>query len=276
MMVNHIRESAKTDRQKRVLELIVTYHIGTAEPVGSQIIARDMELSSATIRNIMYELEEHGLIWQPHASAGRIPTDKGYRVYVDSLMEAKDLISSVREDLYDNINRLKADSVEDVLLKGLHLCAESTSQTCMAFLPTLKIKARLIERLEERLTTMLTSLYDFDDRLYLDGTSYLIEQPEFKDIDKIKALLKALEDKKGLLEILEENVASGGIKVCIGSENRSMGFDQCTIITVNYSLEGNISGTLGVIGPMRMEYESVIPKICGIAESMSRLLSELV
>ncbi|MEE8359529.1 MAG: hypothetical protein V3S04_01220 [Candidatus Omnitrophota bacterium] len=274
-MVRQIHGNAKIDRQKRVLELIVRYHINTAEPIGSQVIARDMELSSATIRNIMYELEEHGLIWQPHASAGRIPTDKGYRVYVDSLMETKDLLNSVRDDLCETVDRLKADSLEDVLLKGLHLCSESTSQACMAFFPTLKIKARLIEKLEESLRTMLTSLYDFEDRLYLDGTHYLIEQPEFKDVDKIKSVLRILEDKKGLLEILEENVTSGGIKVCIGSENRSLEFDQCTIITANYSLEGGITGTLGVIGPMRMEYESIIPKISGIAESISRLFGEM-
>lgn len=274
-MVRQIHENAKIDRQKRVLELIVRYHIDTAEPIGSQVIARDMELSSATIRNIMYELEEHGLIWQPHASAGRIPTDRGYRVYVDSLMETKDLLNSVRGDLCETVDRLKADSLEDVLLKGLHLCSESTSQACMAFFPTLKIKARLVEKLEERLRTILTSLYDFEDRLYLDGTHYLIEQPEFKDIEKVKSVLKVLEDKKGLLEILEENVTSGGIKVYIGSENRSLEFDQCTIITANYSLEGGITGTLGVIGPMRMEYESIIPKISGIAYSISRLFGEM-
>jgi len=274
-MVRQIHENTKIDRQKRVFELIVRYHINTAEPVGSQLIARNMELSSATIRNIMYELEEQGLIWQPHASAGRIPTAKGYRVYVDFLMEAKDLLNSVREDQYETVNQLKADSIEDVLLKGLHLCSESTSQACMVLFPTLKIKARLLERLEERLKTMLTSLYDFEDRLYLDGAHYLIEQPEFKDIDKIRAILKILGDKKGLLDILEENATSGGIKVYIGSENRSLDFDECTIITANYSLEGGITGTLGIIGPMRMEYERVIPKISGIAESISRLFNEI-
>jgi heat-inducible transcriptional repressor len=271
-----MRGSTKIDRQRRVLELIVKYHIGTTEPIGSRLIANNMGLSSATIRNIMYELEEQGFIRQPHASAGRIPTDRGYRVYVDSLLELKDLLDLDEGDADEMIYHLRANSIEDVLLKGLQLCSKVTSQACLALLPALKIRERLIERLEERLKGMLTSLYDFEDRLYLDGTHYLVEQPEFKDIGKISAVLKILEDKRGLLEILEENITSDGIKIYIGSENRTLGFDECTIITANYNLENDITGTLGIIGPMRMEYRKVIPAVNCIAGSISRLFNEMV
>ena len=93
-MVNQRRDSLKTGRQKMVLEMVVRYYTGTAMPVSSGIIAKEMGLSSATIRNIMFDLEELGLIYQPHTSAGRIPTDRGYRLYVDSLLEGGDFVNS--------------------------------------------------------------------------------------------------------------------------------------------------------------------------------------
>lgn len=274
-MVNRARQDIKRDREKKVLELIVTYHISTAEPVGSLLIARDMKLSSATIRNIMLYLEEEGLIWQPHASAGRIPSDKGYRVYVDSLMETKEFLEPDAAYADQAFYNLRSDSIEDVLLKGLQLCSKITNQACIALFPTLKIKERLIEKLEEEMRSILTSLYDFEDRLYFDGTHYLVEKPEFKDSEKICAVLKALEDKKELLDVLEGNIREDGVQIYIGAENKSLGFVQCTLITANYSVEDGITGTLGIVGPMRMQYERVIPTVNCIAGSISRLLHEM-
>lgn len=268
-----MREEFKKDRQRKVLEMIIRYHITTAEPIGSYLISKEIGLSSATIRNIMFELEELGLIWQPHTSAGRMPTDKGYRAYVDSLMELKEFLEFGKGYPEDAISYLRSSSIEDVILKGLQFCSRVTSQTCIA---TLKIEKHLIERFEDKIKDILTSLYDFEGRLYLDGTHYLVEQPEFKDIEKISSVLKILEDKKGLLEILEEDVKNKGIKVHIGSENKALGFDQCTLITANYDLEDDISGSLGIIGPMRMEYQKVIPTVGRVAELISELFSEMV
>jgi transcriptional regulator of heat shock response len=274
-MVNIIRENDKTQRQRDVLRLIVKHHIATAEPIGSSSIARDMGLSSATIRNIMFELEETGLIFQPHASAGRLPTDMGFRSYVNGLIES-DLLETPKDPADETLYYLRSNSIEDVLLRGLELCSRMTSQTCVAVLPTLRIKERLVEKLEERLKDALASLYDFDDRLYMDGAHYLAEQPEFRDIDKISAVLKMLGDKKRLMEVLEKNAKEGSITIHIGSENGSPSMGQCTLITANYGVEDDITGTLGIIGPTRMEYRRVIPAVRSIATSISRLFEEML
>lgn len=271
-MVNQMREELKIERQRKVLDKIVRHYTSTAEPVSSHLISKEMRLSSATIRNVMFELEEMGLIWQPHISAGRIPTDRGYRIYVDSLMELK---SYSEFDADDTMSHLRSNSIEDIVLKSLQLCSKITSQACLALFPTLKIKERIIERLEDRIKDLLTFLYDFEDRLYLDGTHYLAEQPEFKDIEKISSVLKILEDKKVLIEMLEEDLKKRGVKVHIGGENKALGFDECTLITATYNVNEEISGTLGIIGPVRMRYERIIPTVGSIAESISSLFSEI-
>ena len=271
-----MREELKAERQKKVLEIIVRFYTTTAEPVGSNMVSKEIGLSSATIRHIMFELEEMGLIWQPHISAGRIPTDKGYRTYVDSLMELGEFLESGREDIDYAISSLRSNSIEDVILKGLQLCSKITSQACVALFPTLKIKERLIETLKKEARDILTSLYDFEDRIYLDGTHFLAEQPEFKDAEKISSVLKILEDKRWLLDILEEDLKESGIKVHIGGENKVSEFDNCTLITVSYDVEDNIRGSLGIIGPMRMQYVKIIPIVNRVAESITKQFNQMV
>ena len=275
-MVNHMNMNTKQDRQRKVLELIVRYHISTAEPVGSSVIARDMALSSATIRNIMFELEEMGLIKQPHTSAGRMPSEKGYRAYVDMLMESETFSTPESAPGSDTIGSLMSDSIEHILINGLELCSNVTSQTCIAFLPTAKIRERFNEQREDHIHDSISSLYDFEDRLYLGGAHYLVEHPEFRESAKIAAVLRLLENKKGLLDLLEEDVKLSGIRIYIGSENRGLGFDECSLITANYSVGDDINGTLGIIGPMRMEYERLIPALADITCSMTSLLRDIV
>ncbi|NQT06453.1 MAG: hypothetical protein HQ575_02830 [Candidatus Omnitrophica bacterium] len=256
-MVNQMRFEAKKDRQKRVLDMIVRYHTSTTEPVGSGMISKEMGLSSATIRNIMSELEELDLIRQPHTSAGRIPTDKGYRFFVNSLMETSDFSERLNYDTDEQISLLRSSSLEDVISKALHLCSMLTAQAGVAFFPSIEIN-------EER------------SRFYFDGAHYLAEHPEFRDISKICSVLRILEERDNLLEILMEDVKDSGIKLHIGSENKITDFKECTIITANYSIDEDVAGTLGVIGPMRMEYEKVIPTLSSITDSISRLLEEMI
>lgn len=269
-----MHKKLKIKRQRRVLEVIIKYYTTTAEPVGSHLVSKDLGLSSATIRNIMLELEELGLIRQPHISAGRIPTDKGYRRYVDSLMGGRSFLELGKGYIEDIISYIRSTSIEDVILKGLELCSRLTSQTCVALFPTLKIRKHLLRRAKDE--DILTSLYDFGDRLYLDGAHYLAEKPEFKNQKMISSLLKVLEDKNALLEILEEDLKESGIKIHIGSENKALGFDECSLVTANYDLEDNIIGTLGIIGPMRMEYKKVISTVNYVTKSISRLFGEMV
>jgi len=275
-MVNQMQKELRQKRQKNVLNMIVKFHISTAEPVGSHLISGRIGLSSATIRSIMYELEEMGFIWQPHTSAGRVPTYKGYRMYVNSLMEDKEFLEWKPASLNEGLSSARFDSIEDIIIKGLQLCSRMTSQTCIALFPTLKLKRYLTEKLKEKAEDILTFLYDFEDRLYYDGAHYLAEQPEFKDVESICSVLKVLEDKRDLLYILEEDSKAGGIKVHIGSENSMSQFDRCSLITANYNFEDRINGSLGIIGPMRMEYDRVIPAVNFIAGSISGLFEEMI
>lgn len=274
-MVKKIKDDARTDRQKKVLDIVIRHYTSTAEPVGSHLVSEQIGLSSATIRHIMFELEEQGLLSQPHISAGRVPTGKGYRVYVDSLMSAEEFLNYANYNADSLKDYLKSTSIEDVVSRGLQLCSRLTSHTCMVLFLNLKLRNYLIDMLEEKIRSILEYLYDFEDRVYLDGTHHLFEYPEFKDFEKISSVLKILEDKKSLMEILEDDLKNDGIKVHIGSENRVSEFCECTLITSNYSLEGKIVGALGIFGPMRMKYEEVIPTVNSITESMSRLLSEI-
>ena len=269
-----MKEEIRRKRHQKVLEIIVRNYTIETEPVSSGLIARHLGLSSATVRHIMMELEELGLIRQPHISAGRVPTNKGYRTYVDSLLELEGFMEFSRGGIDEDLPYLRSGSIEDVISKGLQLCSRLTSQACVALFPTLKIKQHIIEKLEEKARDSLALLYDFTDRLYLDGTHYLVEQPEFKEAAKIGSVLKILEDKKELLQILEEDLKEGGLKIRIGSENSLSEFCECTIITANYNIDDDIPGTLGIIGPMRMEYERVIPTVGRIADSISRFFSE--
>jgi len=195
---------------------------------------------------------------------------------VDSLLEEKAFLGSNQETMDEAISLSDSRSIEDIIVKCLQLCSKATSQTCMALFPTLKLREHLREGLAGDTRSIVSSLYDFEDRLYFDGAHYLATYPEFRDAETICSVLKALEDRRALLDILEEDSKAIGIKVHIGSENKLSGFDRCTLITANYSLEDNINGSLGIIGPMRMEYERVIPVVSSIAETISEFLDEVI
>lgn len=244
-----MRSEYKRDRQYKVLEMIIKHHTQTAEPIGSRILSEDLQVSSATIRHVMFELEEMGLIRQPHTSAGRVPTDKGYRIYVDLIMKAKEMAKFDIGPVDDALSYLEPLSVEDVVLKGIELCSNRTSQACLATLSA--------------------------NKLYFSGASRLVEQPEFMDAGKIGAVLRILEDKRHLLEFLEEDSKEDGVKAHIGSENSPLGFEECALITANYTVKG-FAGTLGVIGPMRMEYDNIIPTVWRIAGSLSRFFNDIL
>lgn len=236
-------------RQQEVFGLIVRHYVETAEPVGSRYIARRLSLSSATIRNVMADLEEMGYITQPHTSAGRIPTDKGYRYYIDSIMKIKsageELGRSMREEYF------RADrSMEDALEHTAHVISGLTNYVG------------------------LTLLAQYD-RLYLDGASHIVEQPEFHDLKKLYALLRCLEEKRVLLDLLQHDFADERLIVHIGRENADSHLSECSIVTKGYKIKGRVSGRLGVIGPKRMLYEKVIPTVDLLADTVTSVFEEM-
>ncbi len=237
------------ERQAEVLSLIVKHYVETAEPVGSRYIAKQLDLSSATIRNVMADLEEAGYITHPHTSAGRVPTDKGYRYYIESLMRVKNVNESTAKSIrteYANARR----SLEDVLERTSHLISNLTNYVGVALL----------------------SEYH---KLYLDGASHIVEQPEFKDFKKLYHILKCLEEKRDILDLLSNDFDTDQLTIYIGKENQFNSLSECSIVTRGYKVKGKVSGRVGVIGPKRMVYEKVIPTVEYLADAVSGLLEEI-
>lgn len=238
----------KTARQNKVLEVIVKAHIESALPVGSKFIARILGLSSATIRGVMFELERAGYVKQPHTSAGRIPTDLGYRRYVDNVMCVAEL---PEEGLFSEAERSVREKrfFEEIIEASSRAISKITNYTGIALSP--------------------------NNRLYFDGTYRLLEQPEFMELEMARNFLRAVEEREEIVHIMNQGLAEIGTVIHIGRENRFEELSGCTIITSTYKFENRISGSLGVIGPMRMNYEEVVPAVRFLAEMTTEILEEI-
>lgn len=235
-------------RREDVLALIVAKYVETAEPVGSRFVAQRLGLSSATIRNVMADLEDMGLVTHPHTSAGRIPTDKGYRYYIESLLRLRDLNEHTAKSIKEEYNKLVRSS-DELLERTAHFVSELTNYI---------------------------GLTSFDDyhKLYLDGTSHIIEQPEFKDIKRLYTVLKCLENKDQMLSLLGHDAESDRLTVYIGKESGTGYLADCSIVTRGYKVKDKVRGRVGVIGPKRMLYERVIPAVEFLADTVSDILEQ--
>jgi transcriptional regulator of heat shock response len=235
-------------RRNRVLEAIVKAHIGSALPVGSKYIAEMLDLSSATIRNVMFELEEQGYVKQPYTSAGRIPTDLGYRRYVDNMM------------------RVRRTSEEDIFSRIAHYIA----------------KKRFFEEIIEGISSAISKITNYtgialspNNKVYFDGTYHMLEHPEFNKLYMARDFLRVMEERDELLRIMSRDLETKGTTIHIGRENTFEELQECTIITSTYRVKNHISGNIGVIGPMRMRYEEVVPLVERLAEITTETLEEI-
>jgi len=236
-------------RKEQILEMIVDRYIESAEPVGSRLVSRKLGFSSATIRNVMSDLEDEGYITHPHTSAGRIPTDKGYRYYITTLMHRKNLNEKVVK-MVEAQYRQKVQNLGDVLEKTSHLISSLTSYVGVTMVPGV-------------------------EKVYLDGASHLMEQPEFQNIPKLHNLFKCLEDKVSILKVLCDSPDDDRLTIHIGKENKSNSLSECSIVTRGYKIKGKASGKLGVIGPKRMVYERVIPMVEYLADTVSGIIYDM-
>jgi len=241
MFVTHL-----DTRRKRILQAIVESYIETASPVSSQAIARRLRsrISAATVRNVMAELADADLVWQPHTSAGRVPTDKGYRYYINSLLEVEQLTQQERE-LIENQYPAQREAFDEVLAEILRILSNFSRYTSLAFSSFGK------------------------DRLYVTGTSYILEQPEFQDTRKLQPILRTFERQEPLLEIMKEDLGRDGISVHIGKENPCRDIQECSLVVSNFKIKDKSMGALGIIGPRRMSYPKVISTVGYIARVLS-------
>jgi len=335
------------ERDKKVLQAVIDSYISTGSPVGSTVLVKkyDFGLSSASIRNIMAELEEMGLLTHPHTSAGRIPTDKGYRYYIDTLISFERDAAGINDQLMhapplhgESIQTLMEEAsqflstfshyagvvvaptevegkyrhIEFIRLRGtqvlivfvtsagtvqnklVELDARITQQELNSFSSYLEeelgnwslaeIRQRLIDQLREE-KQLFAALMDETcrasieiherdaEKVYIGGTSRMLDTPEFADVDQMRSIFKAFEDKYKLLKLLDTSVAAEGIKVFIGSENPFFEMQGCSLVVGGYKA-GQIAGTLGVIGPVRMQYRQVIRVVDFTSKLLSRVLDE--
>lgn len=335
-----------TDRQRMILHAIVDDYIRSAEPVGSRSISKrgDVAFSPATIRNEMADLEELGFLEQPHTSAGRVPSTKGYRYYVDHLIQLKEMneddLGFVRSFVTEKMSQM-----EQVIQQAATVLSSLTNYTSILLgpelfntslkhfglvplnatsavaiivtntghvenrtitippelnmddmqkvvnilntklvgVPLIRLKAKLYsevgQELErhvghyEGLLNVLDSALQNDDeqRVFMSGATNMLTQPEFKDVDKVKTILDLLDETPTIMKMFSS--LPSGIQVRIGTENDHKAISDCSLITATYSIDGESLGTIGILGPTRMEYGKVISLLDLISKDMSVLLS---
>ena len=334
------------ERKVVILKAIISNYLETGEPVGSRTISKytDLNLSSATIRNEMSDLEEMGYIIQPHTSAGRIPTDKGYRFYVDSMMAEKNesvqehgvllervdklesllkqvakvlayntqyatLVSSPQmrnrqvkfiqlsqvddEDLVavivvgDNVakNQLihvnRPLSNEEVLklnlLLNTFLTGASVNEINIELMQAMRRQAGeyadILERVFEGIVDAVHQAEEM--QIYTSGTSNILRYGELGDVNKASALLETLEDKNGLESLLDQTINQDedgdGIQIYIGEESPVQNMKDYSIVTSTYALPEGAKGTIGIIGPKRMDYKKVVQTLKNLTDELDTI-----
>ena len=335
-----------SERKVKILQAIIRNYLETGEPVGSRTISKytDLNLSSATIRNEMSDLEEMGYILQPHTSAGRIPSDKGYRLYVDTMMEQKDReIEEMKEVMVQ-----KEDKMDQLLKQVAKLLAVNTNYASMITTPTIhtnKLKFIQLSRvdvnqllavvvvegnviknniihtaeelddetllklnillnthlnglaLEEINLGMISSLKqqagihseivadvidaisesihaEEDLEVYTSGANNIFRYPELADQQKASSIINTFEEKQLLTELVQENLSDDnntGIQVYIGEETPIQSMKDCSVVTATYELGEGMRGTIGIIGPKRMDYDKVIGTLKTITHQLDDL-----
>ena len=322
------------ERKTKILQAVIRNYLETGEPVGSRTISKytDLNLSSATIRNEMSDLEEMGYILQPHTSAGRIPSDKGYRFYVDTLMEEKErevvelkemllerqdkmetLLKQVAKVVAQNtqyaamvsaplthrnkvkfiqLSRVEAGQIlavivvegnviknkilsvtqelnDETLLKlnillNTHLNGLSIAEINLGMIAAIKKQAGIhVDIVSEVMDAVAEAIKEDEDlEIYTSGANNIFRYPELSDHDKASELINTFEEKQ-LLTSLVQNY--------IGDETPVQSMKDCSVVTATYELGEGMKGTIGIIGPKRMDYDKVV----GTLRTLQTKLDEL-
>lgn len=340
------------DRKMKILQAIIRNYLETGEPVGSRTISKytDLNLSSATIRNEMSDLEELGYIVQPHTSAGRIPSDKGYRLYVDQMMSQKEeQLNQATQEVKEMQEMLleREDKMESILKQIAKMLATNTNYATMISAPVVKgnklkfiqlsrvdakqllttivvegnvIKNTMLQvseplddetllKLNILLNTNLNGLalseinlamvaklkqqagiydgliaevldavadgmkQDEDIEIYTSGANNIFKYPELADQQRASELINTFEEKELLTELVNDTLSdeeNTGIQVYIGNETPVKTMKDCSVVTATYELEDGIKGTIGIIGPRRMDYDKVIGTLKNLKSQLDK------
>ena len=336
------------ERKQRILQAVIQDYISSAEPVGSRTLARkyDLGVSPATIRNEMADLEMLGYLEHIHTSSGRVPSSKGYRLYVDSLLPVQPM-TDAEKVMIDKWYKAKVQQLDQVFQETAKIISRLTRNVslvlapqiskaafrCMQFLPlddhrviaVLMTDAGFVENrimempsgssfedfqrmakvingclaghtlgairdgslkrieaeighngLYESAMTLIDKALNSQrrERLYLGGTTEVMEQPEFHNVDKVKELLIMLEKDQLMKDILKAHLGDG-LTVTIGQENEYSGIKDCSIVTATYHLDGELLGSMAVLGPTRMEYGRTMSLLNYMNQNLTEVIKRL-
>ncbi len=333
-------------RARQVLYHCVTEYVSTGEPVGSRTLAKKsgLELSPASIRNVLADLVDAGYLRQPHTSAGRVPTDRAFRLFIDALMDVRELTSDDEASIRDRFASLEPG--HDVMRETGKLLSELTGTAAVVVSPRAEmlvlkhlrflrtspdevlavlvmkngsvqnrflqvsaseadlqrvhnllddvVEGRTLGDLRELFETRLQSERVQTDELrrrafemggaavekavgghadlVIEGQDKLLEKPEFDDVDHVRGLVTALDARDNLVRLLDLAMRAKGGRVVVGDEIGDLGGGQLAIVGAHYTSHGQAAGTLGVIGPTRMDYPRVLPLVAATAYAMSEFM----
>lgn len=331
------------ERSRHLLKVLVERYIRDGHPVGSRTLSRDsgLDLSPATIRNVMADLEELGFLHSPHTSAGRVPTAKGYRLFVDTLLTIKPLgseelhrlkarldpdrnpgsLMEATSSLLSDVTRLAGlvtlprqeqatlrhveflslsdrrvlailvineREVQNRIIRvarpytepELEQAANYLSSVC-AGRDLLTVRKQILRELRDTradMDRMMLAAIEMADKalvreadqedVVVAGQVHLMEYGELADMDKLRHLFEAFNEKRDILHLLDQSLKAGGVQIFIGEESGYAVLDECSVVSAPYEVNGQRVGVLGVVGPTRMAYERVIP----LVDVMARLL----
>jgi heat-inducible transcriptional repressor len=334
-------------RARKILYAAVTEFIATGEPVGSRTLSKkyDIDLSAASIRNVLADLEDGGFLHQPHASAGRVPTDRAFRFFIDALMQVREISEGERTAIEGRFHALSPGS--DPLREAARLLSAMTGTAAVVVAPklenqTLKQLRFIPTRPGEMLAVVVTSAGNVENRfirvdahpssdeltrvhnllddvlegrslrevrelfarrlqdarnelgvlrrrafelgdaalrqgphavdIVIEGQAQLLDKPEFADVDRIKQLVRMLEERERLVSILDSTLETRGVKIVLPGEED---LEQVSLIGTRYSVDDEgirMSGSVGVIGPTRMDYASIVPLVHETARGLGAYL----
>ncbi len=349
-MSAEVTEELLSDRAQQLLKLLVEHYIRDGQPVGSRTLSRDLgvRLSAATIRNVMADLEEHGFVTSPHTSAGRIPTDKGYRFFVDTLLKFEPVDDSRVFEIQQLLGQ-HADDPKALVAAASKMLSTVTrlagvvtiprqshaALTQMEFVPLSgnralailivngrEVQNRILQlernftaeelrrasnylnqefggkeltQVREHLLTQLKETRETLNQLMLDavrlaqqvvvpkesarmeyvmaGETNLMEFAELSNVEKLRRLFEAFTQQRDILHLLDQSLHAEGVQIFIGQESGYTILDDCSVVTAPYTLDREVVGVLGVIGPTRMAYERIIPIVDVTAKLLGAALN---
>jgi len=332
-----------TERKRMILESVIMEYIYTAEPVCSRTLTRRYNLgySPATIRNEMSDLEEMELLEQPYTSAGRIPSQKGYRYYVDYLMQKSKIDSELKNKVEDTY-KAKLNEIDKLVAITADLLSQLTNYTSLVLAPQLKkcafrqlkiisidrenslmvvmtdtglIKHRMMQlphvlnekelkavvaylnrrlagktidqinidlikeiradlprqvELLESALRLISETFDGSEKVVTGGAINILNQPEWQDVERVRQLFSFLEDQRSLTKVMKY---SDGLQVRIGEENFFPQINDCSLVVATYRLHGTPVGSIGILGPTRMDYSMVVAVVDHISNMLSHFLT---